>query len=165
MVENTMQMITRMVARGAFPKLEEIDRIIRSEKSGQMSAEDFKKVADSLDEQLSTDEPDYSFFSTTLLNRIDSVAGENLKQCKDTLGTDDGAYHGELLRYTRSVIEIMKEEKAGSPLLATAIARFRWMMHRRLGTRAVAMPLMTESVLELWTTAFDGVSLALNEVR
>ncbi len=159
-----MEIITRTTAKGTFPKLEEIDKIIRNEQQGKMSAEEFQKVADSLDGQLSTDEPDYTFFSTTLLKRIDSAAAEHLGDCKGVLGTDDDAYHVELVRYTRAVIDIMKEEKAGSPLLPTAIARFRWMMHRRSGTQTVMMPLMTESVLELWSSAFDDVLLAMNEV-
>jgi hypothetical protein len=158
-----METLGFLVSQDEFPK-QDVEKVLKRLQRYQEGPdrEEAEKAVRDLGEIVVKD-PDYTFFMMALLKAIDATAKETFKGCSKAIGTEDDLYQTQMSKYVRKVCEQIQAFQRDHPLCEAVVLKFRWLASSVFPHR-LNFPIATDSVLEMWAGAFDGVPNATEEV-
>jgi hypothetical protein len=152
-----------LVSEGDFPSTREIEAIIERMDSKDNNDVTLDDELTMLRDSLAVVNPNYDFWTVTLLEAIDEIAEANFKDVQDIIGIAEPGYGDALSDYTKDVIAAIEKEHGNHQLVPKVVARFKFAMNDT-GMLPIALPLTTDFILESMALSFKTIQYALNAV-
>src|SRR5437667_11825981 len=119
-----IQALDSFVSTDPFPELEEVKKTMKA--IAKANPKHQEELLSKIDEQVSTKNPDREFWTPDILTSIDGIAAETFGNCSNNIGLSEDDFLTQLPQYTKLVIQLLKKNKHGHPMLNKVIARFKW---------------------------------------
>ena len=158
-----IELLGLLVSEGDFPHIGEVERVLKMLNRTDVDEDQFEKEMDAMRAQLVMQDPDYSFWNKDLLMAIDDIGMDKFQDARRVMGMVEPGYVNALTDYTKDVIAIIMEKNFEHSLMSKVISRLKFAMN---DTKAlpVALPLMTDVVIDSLATSFKDTPYAINTV-
>jgi hypothetical protein len=164
MVKESMEMLESMVSDQEFPPLNQIEAMIKRGKNLQVGGNTMLDPdVERLDLASSPSNPDFTFYSAELLTHINHLANEHFSGIWSDVATNEDEYTNALTSYMRDVITHIRKVCSSHVLTDRVVSRFRWLISRHSRV-FVGLPIVTQSVFESFSIAFNTVPVAIMEI-